>query len=79
MTVNIQSMRSSTFFLRISMTETLQQLILTTLDAQGTIQDTRALVLPGQAQPATSSEDQITILGALNSLLSREVCMKCLV
>lgn len=55
------------------MAEAIQQLVLTTIDAQGTIPDTRTLVLPGQAQPATSHEDQITILGALNSLLSREV------
>ncbi|KAF5363645.1 hypothetical protein D9756_000497 [Leucocoprinus leucothites] len=55
------------------MAEALQQLVLAAIDANGAISDTRALVLPGQAQPATSSEDQITILGALNSLLSREM------
>lgn len=57
------------------MAEVLQQLVLTTLDEQGSIADTRALVLPGQAQPATANEDQIVILGALNSLLSRDVCV----
>lgn len=55
------------------MAESLQQLILDTLDAHSTIQDTRSLTIPGQTQPATSHEDQITILGALNSLLSRDV------
>jgi phenylalanyl-tRNA synthetase alpha chain len=55
------------------MAETLQQLLLDTLDAQSTIKDTRSLVLPGQSQPATSHDAQITILGALNSLLSRDV------
>ncbi len=55
------------------MAEALQQLILDTLDAQSSIKDSRALVLPGQKEPATSHEAQITILGALNSLLSREV------
>jgi phenylalanyl-tRNA synthetase alpha chain len=55
------------------MAEAIQQLVLTTLDSHGTIPDSRALVLPGQTQPASSNEDQITILGALNSLLSREV------
>jgi phenylalanyl-tRNA synthetase alpha chain len=55
------------------MAESLQQLILDTLDAHSTIQDTRSLTIPGQSQPATSHEDQNTILGALNSLLSRNV------
>ncbi|KAJ3573352.1 hypothetical protein NP233_g2483 [Leucocoprinus birnbaumii] len=55
------------------MAEALQQLVLTALDTNGTILDTRELVLPGQTKPATSSEDQIVILGALNSLLSREM------
>ncbi|KAG6833894.1 hypothetical protein H0H87_007905 [Tephrocybe sp. NHM501043] len=55
------------------MAESLQQLILDTLDAQSTIQDTRLLTIPGQSVPAASHEDQITILGALNSLLSREM------
>lgn len=55
------------------MAENLQQLILNALDARSTIEDTRSLTIPGQSAPATSQEDQITILGALNSLLSREV------
>lgn len=56
------------------MAEALQQLVLETLDKSGTIQDTRTLVIPGQRDLATSHEAQITILGALNSLLSREAC-----
>ena len=55
------------------MAESLQQLILDTLDANSIIQDTRSLTIHGTSQPATSHEDQIAILGALNSLLSREV------
>lgn len=55
------------------MAETLQQAILDTLDARSTIKDTRDLILPGQSAPAASHEAQITILGALNSLLSRDV------
>lgn len=55
------------------MSEALQKLILDTLDAESTIKDTRSLVLPGQTASASSNEDQIVILGALNSLLSREV------
>ncbi|KAF8205089.1 phenylalanine-tRNA ligase [Pholiota molesta] len=55
------------------MSEALQKLILNTLDAQSSINDTRELVLPGQTRPASSNEDQINILGALNSLLSREM------
>lgn len=58
------------------MAEPLQQLVLTTLDAQGSIPDTRTLVLPGQTLPAASNDDQIAILGALNSLLSREVRLR---
>lgn len=63
------------------MAEALQKLILDTLDAHSVIKDTRALVLPGQTQPASSTEDQILILGALNSLLSREASpiLSCLV
>lgn len=56
------------------MAEALQKLILDTLDELSTIQDTRTLVIPGQQDSATSHEAQITILGALNSLLSREAC-----
>ena len=56
------------------MSEALQQLVLDTLDASGEISDTRSLTIPGQTGLATSHDAQITILGALNSLLSREVC-----
>ncbi|KAF7292348.1 Phenylalanine-tRNA ligase [Mycena chlorophos] len=51
----------------------LQQLILDLLDANGSIPDTRALTIPGQSQPAASQDAQIIVLGALNSLLSREM------
>ncbi|KAG6378710.1 hypothetical protein JVT61DRAFT_12982 [Boletus reticuloceps] len=56
------------------MAEALQKLILDTLDESGKIQDTRTLVIPGHRDSDTSHETQITILGALNSLLSREAC-----
>ena len=56
------------------MAEAIQQLILDTLDSQAKIKDTRTLVLPGQSDAAVTQDAQITILGALNSLLSREVC-----
>ena len=49
------------------MAESLQQLILDRLDTHGSISDTRSLT------PATDADAQISILGALNSLLSREV------
>ncbi|CAL1700540.1 unnamed protein product [Somion occarium] len=55
------------------MAEAIQQLILDTLDKQGTIKDTRTLVLPGQIDPAATHDAQIIILGALNSLSSREM------
>ncbi|PPQ99033.1 hypothetical protein CVT24_003593 [Panaeolus cyanescens] len=55
------------------MAEALQKLILDELDKKTVIDDTRSLIIPGQSTPAASSEDQITILGALNSLLSREM------
>lgn len=55
------------------MAEEIQQLILDTLDSQGKIQDTRTLVLPGQSNAAATQDAQTAILGALNSLLSREV------
>ncbi|KAF8917916.1 phenylalanine-tRNA ligase [Mucidula mucida] len=55
------------------MAERLQQLVLDTLDAQSTIKDTRQLILPGASAPAASNDDQIVILGALNSLLSRDM------
>ena len=57
------------------MSETLQQIILDTLESQYLIRDTRTLVLPGQSQAASTNEDQIIILGALNSLLSRDVSL----
>ncbi|KAJ7044484.1 phenylalanine-tRNA ligase [Mycena alexandri] len=55
------------------MAEGLQQLVLDTLDAESTIQDTRSLVIPGQSEPAASQDAQLIILGALNSLLSRDM------
>jgi phenylalanyl-tRNA synthetase alpha chain len=55
------------------MTEPIQQLILHNLDLNGAISDTRHLTLPTSTAPATDAESQVIILGALNSLLSREV------
>ena len=55
------------------MAEAIQQLILDTLEKDGTIQDTRTLVLPGYKEPAATHDSQIIILGALNSLSSRDV------
>lgn len=55
------------------MAESLQQLVLDTLNSSGEISDTRNLTIPGQTSTAGSHDAQITILGALNSLLSREV------
>ncbi|KAH6915320.1 phenylalanine-tRNA ligase [Coprinopsis sp. MPI-PUGE-AT-0042] len=55
------------------MSESIQQLVLDTIDANGSITDTRALTLPGESHPAASHDAQITILGALNSLASREM------
>ena len=55
------------------MAEAIQQLILDTLDKDGVIQDTRTLVLPGYKEPAATHDSQIIILGALNSLSSRDV------
>ncbi|KAM6495768.1 phenylalanine-tRNA ligase [Amanita muscaria] len=55
------------------MAEALQQLILDNLQANEVIYDTRSVILPGQSQPATSHEDQNLILGALNSLTSRDM------
>ena len=60
-----------------NMAEAIQQLILDTLDSQGKIQDTRTLVLPGHSDAAATQNAQIAILGALNSLLSREVRDRC--
>lgn len=53
--------------------EALQELILRTLDSDGSIKDTRQIILPSESQPAVSHDAQLTILGALNSLSSREV------
>ncbi|KAK7695430.1 hypothetical protein QCA50_000066 [Cerrena zonata] len=55
------------------MAEAIQQLVLDTLDKEGSIKDTRTLVLPGQTDAAASHDSQIIILGALNSLSSREM------
>lgn len=54
----------------------LQQLVLDLLDTSNEIKDTRTIVLPGEKEPASSQEAQLQIQGALNSLLSREVCEK---
>lgn len=53
--------------------ESVQHLILNTLDTETTIQDTRTLILPGETAAAVSQDAQLSILGALNSLSSREV------
>ena len=55
------------------MPESLQQLVLDHLEAHGSLSDSRTLTIPGATSPAADAESQITILGALNSLLSREV------
>jgi phenylalanyl-tRNA synthetase alpha chain len=55
------------------MAESLQRLILDILEKSNTINDTRSLTIPGQSTQAASPDAQITILGALNSLLSRDV------
>jgi len=55
------------------MAETIQQLILEVLDKNDTIEDTRKLTLPGQSSPAATQDDQLAIIAALNSLLSRNV------
>ncbi|KAH9045563.1 phenylalanine-tRNA ligase [Lactarius pseudohatsudake] len=55
------------------MAESIQQLILDHLNAHSSVDDTRTLTLPGAAAPASDAESQTTILGALNSLLSREM------
>jgi len=56
-----------------TMAESLQQLVLDLLELSGQISDTRSLAIPGLSSPAESHDAQITILGALNSLLSRQV------
>jgi phenylalanyl-tRNA synthetase alpha chain len=55
------------------MAESIQQLVLNNLDIHGSISDTRTLSLPGVTALASDAESQTIILGALNSLLSREV------
>ncbi|KAF8663383.1 hypothetical protein AX16_000958 [Volvariella volvacea WC 439] len=55
------------------MSDPLQQYILDALQANSTIPDTRQLIIPGQSKSAASHDEQIAILGALNSLLSREM------
>ena len=62
-----------------TMAEDLQQLILNILNDSGTIKDTRTIVIPGSSRQASSSDAQITILGALNSLDSREVPIRILI
>lgn len=57
--------------------EAVQEHILDVLDSHGSIKDTRDLTLPGQSTPAISQDAQMTILGALNSLASREVSRIC--
>lgn len=53
--------------------EKIQELILKALDSQGSIKDTRDLILPGESSQAISQDAQLEILRALNSLSSREV------
>jgi len=55
------------------MAESLQQLILDYLNTHGSVSDSRTITIPGATSPATDADSQIAILGALNSLLSREV------
>ncbi|KAH9999312.1 phenylalanine-tRNA ligase [Russula vinacea] len=55
------------------MAESLQQLILDHLDTHGSLSDSRNITIPGSTTPATDADAQISILGALNSLLSREM------
>ncbi|THH12544.1 hypothetical protein EW146_g7593 [Bondarzewia mesenterica] len=64
---------SAVLTVALIMAEQLQQLILNTLNESGSIQDTRTLVIPGSSHQAASNDAQITILGALNSLDSREM------
>ncbi|EIW61906.1 phenylalanine-tRNA ligase [Trametes versicolor FP-101664 SS1] len=55
------------------MAEAIQQLVLDTLAKDGEIKDTRTLILPGYKEPAATHDSQIIILGALNSLSSRDM------
>lgn len=53
--------------------ESLQQLILDTLQSEGKIEDTRTIILPAALHKDDLQEAQMVIQGALNSLLSREM------
>ena len=55
------------------MAEAIQRLVLDALDKDGTIKDTRTLTLPGHTEAAATHDAQIILLGALNSLSSRDV------
>jgi len=65
--------RLSGLFVFQPMAEAIQQLILEVLDKNETIKDTRELILPGQSAAAATQDDQLAIIAALNSLLSRNV------
>jgi phenylalanyl-tRNA synthetase alpha chain len=54
----------------MSSQDDLQTLVLTTLDKQGVIEDTTNLKTADG-----SSIDQLAVLGALNSLRSKDVCI----
>jgi len=56
--------------------EAVQQHILKLLETENTIQDTRAITLPGEYKPAKSQDAQLVVQGALNSLLSKEVSIE---
>ncbi|KAG8703874.1 Phenylalanyl-tRNA synthetase, beta subunit, cytoplasmic [Ceratobasidium sp. 394] len=53
--------------------ESLQQLILDTVEREGKIEDTRNIQLPASLHKDDLQEAQMVIQGALNSLLSREM------
>ncbi|KAG8834980.1 Phenylalanyl-tRNA synthetase, beta subunit, cytoplasmic [Serendipita sp. 400] len=55
------------------MAEAIQQLILDTLEKNEVIEDSRDLILPGEASPAVTQDAQSAIIAALNSLLSRNM------
>ena len=54
------------------MAESILHIILDHLHNHGSLSDSRTLAIPGYTTP-TDADAQIAILGALNSLLSREV------
>ena len=58
--------------------EAIQELVLKTLEQEGVIKDTRNLILPGDSEPAISQDAQLSILGALNSLSSKDVSLRLL-